>query len=57
MRCHKAQEFISLSLDDAIGEYDRSQLVQHLEGCSECAQYQSVLDRGSEVLRSAPMAR
>lgn len=55
MRCHKAQEFISLSLDDAIGEYDRSQLVQHLEGCDECAGYQRALERGSELLRAAPL--
>ncbi|HEX9640277.1 MAG TPA: zf-HC2 domain-containing protein [Candidatus Krumholzibacteria bacterium] len=57
MRCHKAQEFISLSLDDAIGEYDRSQLVQHLEGCNECADYQAVLQRGTELLRPAPMSQ
>jgi hypothetical protein len=55
MRCHKAQEFISLSLDDAIGEYDRSQLSQHLESCAECADYQSILQRGTDVLRSAPL--
>jgi hypothetical protein len=50
MRCRKAQELISLALDEPLSEYDRSHLGRHLESCPDCARQRSVLMKGRELL-------
>jgi hypothetical protein len=51
MRCKKAREFISDSLDARLDESNGLELAEHLAACSDCRTHQTVLAEGQALLR------
>lgn len=51
MRCNKAREWISDSLDSRLDERKGLELSEHLADCPDCRTHQTVLEQGQAMLR------
>lgn len=51
MRCNKAREWISDSLDARLDESKGLELSEHLADCPDCRTHQTVLEQGQAMLR------
>jgi len=56
MRCNKAQNLISLAMDEPLAEFERLHLAKHLERCSPCVQYETDIQRVRVLLVEAEAA-
>ncbi|GIV18425.1 MAG: hypothetical protein KatS3mg023_0176 [Armatimonadota bacterium] len=54
MRCHQAQQWMNLWLDDQLATDRQVQLQQHLDACPRCRQLAEQWLRAREALRSYP---
>lgn len=54
MRCHQAQQWMNLWLDDRLAAERQAQLQQHLNACPHCRQLAERWVRAREALRSYP---
>ncbi len=52
MRCNKAQEYLSLQIDGVLPPDLTGSLSNHLDGCSDCQEYQDDLLLGSRMLKA-----
>lgn len=50
MRCNKAQEYLSLEIDDLCPPDSTIKLREHLDGCADCREYQADLQMGRRLL-------
>jgi len=56
MRCSKAQNLISLAMDESLAEPEGIALEHHLAACPDCVTYRQDLSRCREMLRETEMA-
>jgi predicted anti-sigma-YlaC factor YlaD len=53
--CERAAQWISLDLDDELGELERAALSRHLERCGACRAVRAEIAGFTGVLRAAPL--
>ena len=53
--CERAAQWISLELDDALGELERAALQRHLARCATCSGARAEIAGFTLLLRSAPL--